>query len=111
MLTRRTRRLIGVAAVAAVLLAAPALALATGVIDFPSAEPAPRSFKRLFAELNTGAPAGMTPGVDASEARAVLRRELFGEQHTLWVAPRRGGGFCAFLLGPRGGGGGGCTNA
>jgi hypothetical protein len=107
---QRSRLTIAFAALAAVIVAAPTFALATDVIDFGSADPAPEPFKQLFGELNTGAPPGMTPGVDAKDTRAVLRRELFGRPHTLWVAPRKGGGFCLFLLGPRGGGGGGCVD-
>jgi hypothetical protein len=61
--------------------------------------------------MNKGAPQGRTPGVDADEARAVMELELFGQPHTLWVAPRKGGGFCHWLLSRRGGGGGGCIDA
>lgn len=108
---RRTRLLLAFATGAAILVAAPAFAVATGVIDFSRAEPAPEQTKLLFGELNTGAPPGMAPGVDAKETRAVLRRELFGRPHKLWVAPAKNGGFCMFLLGRRGGGGGGCETA
>jgi hypothetical protein len=111
LLRRRTRLVLALAAVTGILVAAPAFALATGVIDFSKAEPAPEETKLLFGELNTGAPAGMAPGVDAKETRAVLRRELFGRTHTLWVAPTKDGGYCTFLLGPQGGGGGGCDRA
>jgi hypothetical protein len=108
--TRRRRLALAFAAAAAIVVAAPALALTTGTIDFSKAEPAPEPLILLFSELNTGAPPEMTPapGVDAKETRAVLRRQLFGRPHTLWVAPTKDGGFCMFLFGPRGGGGGGC---
>jgi hypothetical protein len=107
---RRRKLALGLAAAATMVVAAPALALSSGVIDFSKAEPAPEPVRLLFSELDFGAPPNMTPapGVDANETRTVLRRQLFGRPHTLWVAPTKDGGFCMFLLGPSGGGGGGC---
>lgn len=103
--------LIPVAAAIAVIAVGSAFAVYRELVDFISAEPAPENVKVNFADLNAGAPPGMAPGVVASKARGVLRRKLHGRQHTLWVAPTESGGFCAYLLGPRGGGGGGCTAA
>lgn len=95
---RRRRRTLTLALLTiAVVVTTPAFAAAFGEIDFWSRESAPQVAKLQFAELNTGAPEGMTPRVDASEARSVLTRTLHSGKHTLWVAPTVAGGFCYTL--------------
>jgi hypothetical protein len=94
------RRRLKVASIAALLVvviasAAPAFGLGGRITDFLDGEPAPEPERLLFAELNTGAPPGMAPGVIADEARGVLTRQLSdGRRYTLWVAPTQNGGFC-----------------
>jgi hypothetical protein len=111
---RRKRRmtLAAIAAAAGLVIAAtPAFGLGARVIDFFQGEPAPEALKLQFAELNTGAPAGMAPGVIASETRAVLTRELYNGPYTLWVAPTKDGNFCKhFGRTGRDGGSGGCID-
>jgi hypothetical protein len=111
---QRRIRLVGVAAVATALAVAatPAFGLGGRVIDFLQGEPASEALKLQFAELNTGAPPGMAPGVIASQTRAVMTRELYNGPYTLWVAPTRDGGFCVhFGRTGREGGSGGCQPA
>jgi hypothetical protein len=86
------RRMLVIAGLLAIvaLIAAPALALRFGVIDFSNAEPAsPRVVKQFFS-LSEGAPAGMDPQAIAGETRLV--GDIGG--HTLWVAPTKPGGLC-----------------
>jgi hypothetical protein len=94
---RRRLRLAALAAVLGVVIAsaAPAFGLSARVIDFLDRESAPEAERLLFAELDTGAPPGMAPGVIADEARGVMTREFSdGRRYTLWVAPTRTGGLC-----------------
>jgi hypothetical protein len=96
----RRRRRLKAASIAALLVvvivsAAPAFGLGGRVIDFLDREPAPEPERLLFAELDTGAPPGMAPGVIADEARGVMTRQFSdGRRYILWVAPTRSGGFC-----------------
>jgi hypothetical protein len=95
---RRRGTFVGIAAAAALaVVVTPAFGLGAAVIDFFQAEPAPEVLKRHFAEFDRGAPSGMEPGVVASEARAVIRRDLSAGRFTLWVAPTRQGGYCLAL--------------
>jgi hypothetical protein len=86
------------AALLAILVGTPALAVGLGVIDFGSAEPAPPRVVKQFESLSTGAPPGMDPGVVAGEARQV---RVAGR--VLWVAPTRAGGLCYGWDGTSGG--------
>jgi hypothetical protein len=87
---RRRALVIAVLLAIVALIAAPALALRFGVIDFSHAEPAsPRVVKQFFS-LSEGAPKGMDPQAIPGETRLV--GEIGG--HTLWVAPTKPGGLC-----------------
>ena len=97
-----------VAVVAAVvLLAAVVTAVAFGwprtVIDFFTSAPAPAKVKNWFAFDNVSSPPGMDPHAVASQTRKIIRLRFLDESsdqsrrliwHTLYVAPRKGGGFC-----------------
>lgn len=98
------RRTLVAAGVAAILVAAPAYAIATGVIDFSKAEPAPTVVQKRFAELGHGAPIPkMDPRVLPLSARKVTEFHLATGSYTLWVAPTVGGGFCNEFTGFAGG--------
>jgi hypothetical protein len=106
---RARRRITLVACVAAVVaLAAPtALALRGSIVDFFQSEPAPQPVVLDFAQLDVGAPQGMETEVIAGQARKILEvRGHDGRLLTLYAAPSKKGGFCAFLYQGRGGGGG-----
>jgi hypothetical protein len=91
----RATTLLLAAAVALVALVAPAFALTRVAIQFFSSPAAPAVAIVNFAELSTGAPAGMDPRAIAGEARAVARQRLAdGNVLTLSVAPTATGGFC-----------------
>ena len=99
-LARRPRSRLVLAAIAiSALVAAPALALRFGVIDFSTATPATPRVVEEFSSLSKGAPPGMDPRVVAGETRMV--GELLG--HRLWVAPTRSGGLC-YVFAKAGGG-------
>lgn len=87
-----------VAALLAVLVGTPALAVGLGLIDFDSAEPAPSRAVEQFESLSTAAPPGMDPGVVAGEARQI---NVAGR--VLWIAPTRAGGLCFGWDGTSGG--------
>ena len=89
---RSQRRLIFAVAVAAIVVAAPAFAIATGIIDFSSAPSAPEPVKVAFDELNTLK--GLNPGAASGDARLVHTFETSGGAYQLAVAPARGGGWC-----------------
>lgn len=93
------------AALAAVVAATPAWALVRDVVPFWNQPVASPPDQRAFAELNVGAPSGMSPDVVAGETREVAHGTFGGMTRTLWVAPAKDGGFC-FLWSP---GGGGCN--
>lgn len=96
-----------VALVAAVLvLAAAVTAVAFGwpqtLIDFFTSPPAPTKIKNSFGADNVTAPPGMNPQAIPGQARKIMTAR-FDENggptnhpslHTLYVAPRKGGGFC-----------------
>jgi hypothetical protein len=99
-----------VALVAAVLvLATLVTAVAMGwphrIIDFFSSPPAPTKVQKWFAFDNATAPPGMNPHAVSGETRKVMttRFERNGREHTLYVAPRKGGGFCELWSGADGG--------
>ena len=96
----------GAAALAAVLVATPARALVRDVLPFWNQPSASQPDQRAFAEMNVGAPPGMSPDVVAGDTREVAHGTFGGMSRTLWVAPTKDGGFC-FLWSP---GGGGCNS-
>lgn len=101
---RAPRRIALVAAVAfgGAVVTAVALGLPQAFIDFFSSPPAPAHIKNWFGALSVGAPRGMDPRAIAGEARKIATarfdvNHLHGghpTSHTLYVAPRKGGGFC-----------------
>ena len=97
---RRKRVLLVAAAIAiAVLIAVPALAALTGIIDFHTAAPAPRSAVIDFASLDRQAPNNMGPDVIANEGRRIDLH--FGATTiTITIAPTKAGGFCYQLQSP-----------
>lgn len=93
--------------VAAVLaLAAVVTAVAFGwpqtLIDFFTSPKAPANVKNWFGAQNVTAPPGMNPQAIAGQARKIATarfdvNSLHGDHptlHTLYVAPKKGGGFC-----------------
>jgi hypothetical protein len=90
---RRVRLIVALAAIA--LLAAPAYALVTHVIDFSNSTKAPTVIQKRFQALfKSGAPPGMDPGVIADETRRVTVFHSPSRRVPLWVAPTQTGGFC-----------------
>ena len=84
------------AALAAVLLVAPALGINLPIFDFSTAPSASDQVVKAFDEFaNTGAPAGMSPEALADQTREIETLALSDGAHTLWVAPTKGGGMCA----------------
>lgn len=91
---------------AAVVLAATVTAVAFGwpqrMIDFFKSPPAPAHVKSWFAAENVGAPSGMSTKAIPGQARKITTATFDDEHinptrptvHTLYVAPRKGGGFC-----------------
>lgn len=105
-LTPRRAGLYVLAAAIVVYLAAPAFGLGTPFVDFFSSKPAPQRAVRDFAQMNVGAPHGMSPGVIAHQTRLITTYRLrSGRPFPLWVAPTRKGTFCFTF-----GGGGGCSS-
>ena len=101
---RRARRgrvrkaaLVLAAAIAAMLVAAPALGLRPHVIvEWLGAEPAPQDVQVWFQQLvaRPGGPLENDPRVPPNSARRVTTVEHDGTEHVLWVAPTTRGGFC-----------------
>jgi hypothetical protein len=85
---------LGLAAVLAVIVVAPAFGLLRGVVPFFGSPKAPESVQVDFASMNTGAPAGMSPQAIAGETREIGEYQFAGRSHTLWVAPTKSNGFC-----------------
>jgi hypothetical protein len=91
----------GVAAVAATVTAV-AFGLPQTIIDFFASPTAPAHVKNWFGAENVAAPPGMNPRAIPGQARKIATaafdvNHLHGDQptaHTLYVAPRKGGGFC-----------------
>ena len=92
---------------AVVVLAAAVTAVAFGwpqtFIDFFTSAPAPTKIKNWFGYDNVTAPPGMNPQAIPGEARKIMRLRFLDESsdqagnliwHTLYIAPRKGGGFC-----------------
>jgi hypothetical protein len=99
----RSRRIWLTAAVAAVFLAIPTVAIALDptILPWNSAAPASSSVVKSFASMVSGAPPGMDPHAKPGEARTVP----LVDGGTVWVAPAANGGFCELFKGPYGGGG------
>lgn len=96
----RRRQLLLVAAilVGILLVALPALAAFTSLIDFSSAPPAPAPVVKRFDDLQRQAPPNMDPRVIANEARR-LDLATAGTTVPLFLAPTRTGGYCFELAG------------
>lgn len=99
---RRSRRIWLIAAVAAVFLAVPTVAIALDptILPWTSAKPAPAHVVRDFATLAIGAPPGMDPHVRPGEARTVP----LPDGGTVWIAPAANDGICDDFKNSRGGG-------
>jgi hypothetical protein len=109
-LRRRRTTLMVAAAAAALVVAVPAVAVATGELDFWSAEPANPHVQLAFEELARHAPAG-AERFGIRDSRKILTRTfadglLTKGTWTLSIGLRTDGDFCTFIEGPRGGGGG-----
>jgi hypothetical protein len=101
-------KLPGRVALAAVLaaLAAAVTAAAFGwpqtFIDFLTSPPAPKHVKNWFGAENVSAPSGMSPQAIPGQARKIMSARFDANslrgghptRHALYVAPRKGGGFC-----------------
>jgi hypothetical protein len=101
---RAPRSVLLAAAVTA--LAAVATAVAFGwpqtFVDFLTSPKAPPKVKNFFGSFNVGAPPGMNPQAIPGQARKIMTARFDASSirgdhpklHTLYVAPRKGGGFC-----------------
>lgn len=97
--SRRKQLLLAAAVLVGVLLVAlPALAAFTSLIDFSSAPPAPAPVIKRFDDLQRQAPPNMDPRVIADEARR-LELATAGKPIALFLAPTRTGGYCFELAG------------
>ena len=108
LLRRRTRLTLAAVAAAALLVAVPAVGLATGEIDWWSAEPAPPRVMLMFESMNRHRPPGAS-SYEVQDARKVITRTfpeglLTKGRWTLAIGLRADGEFCTFIEGPRGGG-------
>jgi hypothetical protein len=104
----RPRRILvfsGAVLAVAMILVVPALGFGLLSLPFSQAEKAPASVQLDFAELSTGAPAGMDPKAISGETRKIETAHFAGNEQTLWVAPTVDGGFCIHW----GQAGGGCN--
>ncbi|MGH3025439.1 MAG: hypothetical protein ACRDLR_03235 [Gaiellaceae bacterium] len=98
-LRRDPRRLAVAVVVAGMLIAAPALAIATGVIDFSNAPAAPEPVKVLFDRLPTLTGPNIPQGIATEDARLVYTFETASARYQLVVAPARDGGWCWAIVG------------
>jgi hypothetical protein len=104
----RPRRLpirVGLAAAVlgvAVTLTAVAFGWPQTVVDFFHAPPAPQSVKTFFDTFHTAVPGRVNPQAKLGQARKIMTATFDANHlppekpvpHTLYVAPRQGGGFC-----------------
>lgn len=117
--TRPRRAAIRIALVGAVAaLAATITAVAFGwpgqVVDFFKAPPAPESVKAFFGAHDAALPSGVDPMATVGQPRKITTAIFDADHlppkhatlHTLYVAPRKGGGFCYLWTGY----GGGCAD-
>lgn len=87
---------------AAATVTAVAFGLPESVIDFFHAPPAPQSVRTFFGAHDTAIPTGTSPKTKLGEAREIMTATFDANNlppehptlHTLYVAPREGGGFC-----------------
>jgi hypothetical protein len=112
----RPALLVAAALAVAILVVTPAIALRGHIVRlFDDAPRAPERVAKSFAELDVGVPPRLQSGVVAAEARKVLETPVgSNETASLWLAPRRQGGFCTLTEldgrgGARRGAGGECT--
>ncbi len=71
-------------------------------VDFFSSPPAPTQVKNFFGSQNVAAPSGMSPEAIPGQARRITSATFDANHvhsthptlHTLYIAPRKGGGFC-----------------
>jgi hypothetical protein len=110
-LQRRRPWRVALAMAAAVAFIAVAVSSAVSLGDkvvhlFGTSEPAPQRVVKSFGDWDNGVPPGLGSGVEADRAIKVLATPA-GEA-TLWLAPRRDGGFCTLLNVSGNGVGGGC---
>lgn len=71
-------------------------------VDFLTSPAAPKNVKNFFGSFNVGAPQGMDPHAIPGQARKIMTARFDANSiggnhptlHTLYVAPRKGGGFC-----------------
>ena len=99
-------RRVALAAAAVAALAVTVTAVAFGwpqtFVDFFSSPAAPENVKNFFGGQNVAAPSGMSPEAISGEAREITTATFDANSihsdnptlHTLYVAPRQGGGFC-----------------
>ena len=99
--TRRARRglrrpwiAVPLAAALAAVLVGSAVGLYGRVVDFFSAEPAPKRVVLHFGQMTARAKIDLGPRIDAEEARKVTDATIRGERRSLYVAPTPDGGFC-----------------
>src|SRR5262249_44939841 len=89
-------------AIVAVTVTAVAFGLPQTVIDFFDSPPAPAHIKNWFGAENVGVLRGMSPKAIPGQARKIATATFDANRlepvhpsvHTLYVAPRKGGGFC-----------------
>ena len=98
-------------AAAVVVLAATVTAVALGlpgrVVDFFKAPPAPQSVQKFFSAHNAAVPGGVNPLAGLGQAHKILTATFDAKHlsptqptlHTLYVAPRKDGGFCYLWTG------------
>jgi hypothetical protein len=110
---RAPRRVLLLFAVAA--LAAAVTAVAFGwpktFVNFFASPPAPPKVRNFFGSFSVGAPRGMDPHAIPGQARRIMTARfdantISGNRprlHTLYVAPRKGGGFCELWTNADGG--------
>ena len=90
------------AAVLAVTVTAVAFGWPGAVVEFFKAPPAPESVKAFFVSHNAAFPSGLNPDTKLGEPREIMTATFDANNlpaenptlHTLYVAPRDGGGFC-----------------
>lgn len=107
-------RIAAISLVLAALAVAPALALSDQVRNLFAGESAPAEIERLFAGVDTEAPAGMATGVIADDVHKLIEISTSdGRSAVLWVAPTEAGGVCAYIqrVGQQVAGGPGCSGA
>jgi len=91
---------ISCAAVLAALMAMPAFGLRGLIVSFLSSPPAPPAVVSTFSSLDNGAPAALAPQALPSAARLAHQFQLPGGRTvSLWLAPTKSGGYCAYVKG------------